>query len=97
MAVTVESFKPFRKNTLQGFATIRMTSIGMEIRDVCLHQKDGKKWIQLPSKPYEKDGKTLWSYILDFYDKARAEQFQKAALDALDRFLAKRGGARNGF
>ena len=87
----------FRVFSLQGFATIRMTSIGLEIRDICLHQKDGKRWIQLPSKAYEKDGKTLWSYILDFYDKARAEQFQKAALDALEQFLAKGGGAGNGF
>jgi hypothetical protein len=97
MAIEVVSFKPFQKNTLQGFATIRMSNIGLEVRDVCLHQKDGRRWIQLPSKAYEKDGKTLWSYILDFYDKARGEQFQQATLVALDNFLKQEGRGAGGF
>jgi hypothetical protein len=91
MAIEIVSFKPFQKNTLQGFATIQITNIGIEIRDVTLHGKNGKRSIQLPSKPYEKDGKAMWAFILDFYDKARSEQFQKAALDA---FLSK--GRRDG-
>jgi hypothetical protein len=95
MALEIISFKPFVKNTLQGFATVRMSNIGLEIRDVCLHQKDGKRWLQLPSKAYKKNGKTAWSYILDFYDKTRGEQFQKSALEALDRFIA--GGGADGF
>ena len=74
-----------------------MTNVGLEIRDVTLHEKGGKRWLGLPSKAYEKDGKTLWSAIIDFYDKLRGDQFQTAALDALDRFLAKGGGGGNGF
>lgn len=95
MAIEVQSFRSYQKNTLQGFATIRLSNIGLEIRDVCLHEKDGKRWIQLPAKPYQKtDGKQGWTYILDFYDKARAEQFQKLALQALDIYL--RGGRSDG-
>jgi hypothetical protein len=96
MAIEITSFKPFVKNTLQGFATIRLTAIGLEIRDVTLHTKGGKRWIQLPSKAYDKDGKTLWTAIVDFYDKTRAEQFQKSALDALDRFQGE-GRRASGF
>lgn len=97
MAIEIVSFKPFSKNTLQGFATIRMTNVGVEIRDVTLHEKNGKRWIQLPSKSYEKDGKALWACILDFYDKSRGEQFQKATLAALDAFLSKGRGGADGF
>lgn len=96
MAVEVTSFKPYSKNTLRGFLAFRLTNIGLEIRDATLHEKGGKRWIQLPSKPYEKDGKTLWTAIVDFYDKSRADQFQKAALEALDRFQAG-GRASGGF
>lgn len=74
-----------------------MTNIGLEIRNVSLHEKGGKRWIQLPSKAHEKDGKTLWSAIIDFYDKNRAEQFQKSALDALDKFLVEGREGSNGF
>jgi hypothetical protein len=95
--IEIVSFKPFVKNTLQGFATVRLTNIGLEIRDATLHQKNGKRWIQFPSKAYEKNGKTLWSAIVDFYDRTRGDQFQRTALDALDQFLAKGGVAGNGF
>lgn len=96
MAIEVQSFRSYQKNTLRGFATIRLNNIGLEIRDVCLHQKGDKRWIQLPSKPYQKpDGKQSWSYILNFYDKSRAEQFQKLALDALDTYI--KGGRADGF
>jgi hypothetical protein len=51
--IEVTSFKPFQKSSLQGFAVIRMTNIGLEVRDVTLHQKNGKRWLQLPSKNYQ--------------------------------------------
>jgi hypothetical protein len=94
MAIEITSFKPFVKNTLQGFATIRLTNIGLEIRDVCLHQKNDRRWIQLPARPYEKGGQTLWSPLIEFFDKSLATRFQKSALDALDQFLAKGKGRR---
>lgn len=92
MAIEITSFKPYTKNTLRGFLTLRLTNIGLEVRDATLHEKNGKRWIQLPSKAYQKDEKTLWTAIVDFYDKARSEQFQKAALEAIDQFM-KKGGA----
>jgi hypothetical protein len=98
MPVEITSFKPFEKSSLRGFLTIRMSNIGLEIRDATVHQKDGKRWIGLPAKSFQKDGEIRWSPICDFYDKARAEQFQRACLQALDEFLSKGGGGRkNGF
>lgn len=96
MAIEITSFKPHAKNSLRGFLALRLTNIGLEIRDAALHEKSGKRWIQLPSRAYEKDGTTKWSPIVDFYDKSRADQFQKAALEALDQFTRK-GGGRDGF
>jgi len=95
--IEITSFKPYVKNTLQGFATIRLTNIGLEIRDCALHEKNGSRWFQLPSKQIVKPDKSQWVYILDFYDKPRGEQFQKAALAALDDLLAKGQGGGNGF
>ena len=95
MAIEITDFRAYSKNTLQGFLTIRMTSVGLEIRDIALHQKNGKRWLQLPAKPYKKpDGGQGWSYILAFYDKPRFQQFQDVTLKALDAF--KRQAGRNG-
>ena len=90
MAIEIVSFRKFEKNSLIGFCTVKMTTIGLEIRDCAVQQKDGKKWVNLPSKPYEKeDGTTGYSYIIKFTDKDRYFQFQKAVLQELDKYLSR--------
>ena len=87
MAIEIVDFRIYSKNTLQGFLTIRMTSVGLEIRDIALHHKNGKQWLQLPAKPYTKpDGGQGWSYILSFYDKDIFKKFQEVTLKALKGF-----------
>jgi hypothetical protein len=98
MAIEIIEFREHQKNTLQGFLTIRMTNVGREIRDLALHQQNGRRWIQLPSKPYQKpDGTQGWAYILHFYEKPQYESFQKVTLEALDRFQGEtRRSGNNG-
>ncbi len=91
MSIEVIKFKSYERNTLRGFFTCRMTGVGLELRDLTLHEKDGKRWIGLPAKPYEKDGGQAWSHIVKFYDEARSKQFQTATLKALDGYLKKHG------
>lgn len=92
MLIEIVDFKPYVKNTFQGFLTIRLTSVGLEIRDVALHQRNGKQWLQLPAKPYRKSGGGQgWSYFLSFYKKETFNKFQDVALKALQGF---RGQAR---
>ena len=97
MAIEIIDFRPYIKNTLQGFLSIRLTSVGLEIRDVGLHHKDGKRWLQLPAKPYTKsDGKQGWSYIVSFYEKERYHQFQDVTLKALDAYQRQAGRNERG-
>ena len=94
MAIEIIKFRSYQKNTLRGFLTIRLTNIGLEIRDMTVHEKNGKRWVALPAKPYEKEsGGQGWSYIVTFYDKARGEQFQKACIKAFDTYLADKENA----
>lgn len=91
MNIEITSFTPYRKKTtIQGFLAVRLTEPGLEIRDIALHQKDGKRWLQLPAKPYTKpDGRQGWSYILNFYEKEHFNKFQEVVLKALDAFQHK--------
>lgn len=87
MDIEIINFRPFLKNSLQGFLTLRLIATGLEIRDIALHEKNESRWLSLPSKPYQKkDGTQAWSYILEFTDKEKSKQFQAAALEALDLF-----------
>ena len=90
MSIEITKFRKFEKNTLIGFFTVRLSNIGLEIRDCSLHRKDGKKWIGLPSKPYkDSDGNEKYSYIVKFYEKDKWDTFQKAVLQELDKYLSK--------
>jgi len=90
MAIQVTGFREFKKNTLLGFATLRMTNIGLEIRDCTIHEKDGKKWVGLPSRQYtDQEGETKYSYIVHFYSDDVWKKFQSAALAALEPHLKK--------
>jgi hypothetical protein len=51
LTIKFEGFKPFRKNTLFGFAEILITEIGLRIKDVTVLEKNGKRWAGLPAKP----------------------------------------------
>ena len=82
--IEIHNFKQYEKNTLKGFFDVKLTNIGLEIRGCCLHEKDGSRWVQLPSKPYEKDDGTKgYTYILDFYEKDKRTLFQKDVLKQL--------------
>ncbi|MBL7224691.1 MAG: hypothetical protein ISS59_01040 [Desulfobacteraceae bacterium] len=91
MKLVVKNFKEFEKSTLRAFVAFELTEIGLEIRDCTLHEKNGKRWIGLPAKPYIKNEKTLYSYIVAFSDKKDWEHFQRGALAAIDCHLKKVG------
>jgi DNA-binding cell septation regulator SpoVG len=84
--IEVVNFRPYGKNTLRGFATVRLTSVNLEIRDIAVHEKSGQSWLSVPSRPYEtEDGETKYSYIVKFYEKATWEKFQTTVLEEIDK------------
>ncbi len=91
--ISVIRWRPFLRNTLQGFVTLRMGS-GWEIADVGVHKTDSERWLMLPSKPYtRKDGQIAWTYMIRMPDQARWKRFQREALEALDAFIS--GGGKS--
>jgi hypothetical protein len=82
-------FRPYRKNTLQGFCDLQLVRTGLVIRDCCLHEKAGKYWISFPARSYPgKDGNTQWATLIEFADDAgeSREAFQHLAVAAVRAF-----------
>jgi hypothetical protein len=77
-AARILCFKPFEKNTLRGFFDIELAS-GLILRGCMLHEKNGRRWVGLPAKPY---GAQSWAAIVDFRDKRTAARFQELATAA---------------
>lgn len=87
--IEIVAFRPLEKNTLRGFLTILLPDVGLRIADICLHEKNGKRWLSLPSKPYiKKDGSTGWSSILEL-EQSHYWSFQDSGLAALDAYLVQ--------
>jgi DNA-binding cell septation regulator SpoVG len=83
------NWRPFGKNTLRGFATLQLAS-GLIIVDCTLHQKDNSRWVSMPGKPWtDPQGQTKYAQIVDFIDREPRERFSKAAVEAIDHFVAK--------
>jgi len=67
-----------------GFFTVTLPS-GMITHDCMLHKKDNRRWIGIPSREYESQGKRKFAPIITFVDRAAEHRFYDQILAALDR------------
>jgi hypothetical protein len=91
LSVVCTDFKPLRRNTLVGFASVKVPEMRLTIRDIAVHQKGDSRWAQLPAKPQitrdgqvvTKDGKTQYATILEFDSRAVRDAFSTAVIASL--------------
>lgn len=90
-AFIIEEFVPVARNTLRGFARVRMPS-GMIIADVAIHVRDGRAWASPPSKPMldrsgvqmkGNDGKPQWVQLILFTSRELRDRFSDSVVAAL--------------
>jgi hypothetical protein len=87
----VEEFVPVTRNTLRGFARIRMQR-GLIVADVAFHQRDGRAWASPPAKPMlgrggsqmkGADSRPSWPPIISFASRETRDRWSEAVLAAL--------------
>ena len=91
LTLTVVDFRSQAKNTLIGFAVVRVNEMRLTIKDVAIHQKGDSRWAALPSKPQitkdgqavTRDGKIQYLNILEFDNAAVRSAFSTAVIAAL--------------
>ena len=57
--ITCDDWRAVRRNTLLGFAAIKIRELHLTIRDVAVHEKGERRWAQLPARPQIKDGEAI--------------------------------------
>lgn len=72
-----------------GAASIFVPKWGIEIHGITLHQKDGKRWINFPSRQYEKDGEKKYMPYFRFPNKDHYSLFCDAVKKAIERHAEK--------
>jgi len=88
------SFKPFVRNTLRGFAKVRVNELSLVINDIMLHEKGDSRWASLPGKPQLRDGKVVtdpntgraaYVSILEFEGREARDAFSEAVWSAVEK------------
>ena len=84
----VTEYRAFEKNTLRAFISVELPS-GIVISNLTYHKKGDSRWVSMPAQSFQKqDHSTGWKPIVDFNSKEARDRFQRAALDAIDSYLA---------
>ena len=72
-----------------GIATIHIPKWKATITGFVLHQKDGKRWVQLPCRKIEENGETKYPPTIWFDDKETKDKFCELVKDAIDQHAIK--------
>lgn len=60
----------------------------LEINGITLFEKDGKRWINFPSKEYMKDGQKKYAPTFRFRDKKNFEKFCEVVKAEIDKKIS---------
>ena len=83
------TYRPYGKDTgmLQGFANFYVSKWDVEISGCAVFMKDGKRWINFPSKEYTNaEGKKCYSPYIKFRERSRMDAFANEAKKSIDEY-----------
>ena len=92
MQISLTEWRTMRRNSLRGFATVRIG--GLVVRDVAVHNSNGKRWASLPSKPLINadgvakrldSGKIQYASIMEWSRRDLQDEFSEAVVEAIER------------
>lgn len=93
MPVFLLAWKSVPKNSLRGFAKIRIGK-SLIVNDVAVHCNSDRRWAALPSKPLiekngtakkDENGKIAYVPILEWADRDTSNRFSAAVIEAVER------------
>jgi len=92
MAVECLDFRSCEKGSLRGFANFFISNYGIEIYGCTLYMKDGKRWVNLPSREYKDSatGESKYVSVVRFRNKKQHDTFSEAAKAAIDEWCKKK-------
>lgn len=88
--IEILKYKAIGKGALIASFSIKLVKNGnMIISNCTLFESNGKRWISLPSKEYEEEGKKKYVAYVYFEDKAINDRFKEAIMCAVTEYQKK--------
>lgn len=89
MSVEIIAYREVNKGSVVGSVDVFLPRNGMEVYNLTYFNKDGKEWISMPSKEYEKDGQKKYFQFVRFRDRNHQDAFGRAVIEAIRKFQPK--------
>jgi len=90
--IEILKFEMIKKGPLIARFNVKMHKWGgIIIKDCSLFESGEKRWINLPSRQYEVEGKKKYSSYLMYEDRAMDEAFKSAIMKSVDEYIMKSG------
>ena len=88
MTIECICFRSIEKGTLLGFADFWIPKMGIFMYGCTMHQKNGNRWVNLPSKEIKDKDTSQPKYlnIVRFKENAHYEAFVEMAKQAIDKW-----------
>jgi hypothetical protein len=92
MPVTLLSWRQVKKNTLRGFAEVRVGK-SLKVSDVAVHAGNGKRWASLPSRPQldangvamrDDQHKIKYAPVVQWLSRESSEAFSESVIAAIE-------------
>jgi hypothetical protein len=93
MNIRLTEYTPAQGRTLQALLRVVLVDVGIEIRDIGLHESDGKRWVVMPRRKIVSQGDYRFLTFVLFQDQKDFQIFSQHVLDAVARH---KGGNGNG-
>jgi hypothetical protein len=92
--ITCTAWRSVKKNTLLGFATVRIAELRFTLVDCPVNMSHGKIWASPPSKPRIKDGEVVigdngkpqYDPVMAFDGREVRDAFSQRVVEAVTRF-----------
>jgi len=65
---------------------------GLIIKDCSIFESGDKRWINLPSRQYEVDGKKKYASYICYEDRSMDDAFKAAIMKSVDEYMTKIAG-----
>jgi len=94
ISVRIDSAKRYSKNTLIAFIDFTLIEAGLSIKGASIHEKEGSRWVSMPSRSYSDAAGTHWAPIVEFASKEARSRINEAVLTAFDQHPSAGEGHR---
>lgn len=78
-------------------ADLSCEKAGFDLYGCALHMKDGRRWVNLPQRPYQdkETGETKYANTVKIPNQDHYKAFQHMAREAIDKWIAENQPTRN--